>query len=170
MNNSKRLAAKLLGFGLSQQQTGRLIGVSQTQVWEWLKDPEFQDLVRDMTDVHDGAVIEALLMGEMKAAARLMTLVESDDEDVALKAALALLDRAGTRGRPVDRAEMRQLVIQGDPNELLNKALMDPGVRSRIAHLLKPTEPVNVEIVSLPSGDTLHGDSIERGEVEARSM
>lgn len=148
----KRIAASLLGFGVTKTTVARMMGMPRGQLQSWMDDPEFQELTRAAEETHEHAVVSALLIGEQRAATRLMELIESRDEDVALKAAVTLLDRMGKRGRPVEKTEAKQLILTGDPAEMLKRALADPGVRARLSEVLEPaTLPIygesDVEVV-----------------------
>lgn len=147
-----RVAASLLAFGIGTKSVCRILHLMTAELKAWRQNPTFMALVHDTEDRHEQTVVEALLMGEMKAAARLMSLVDSSEEEVALKASLALLDRMGQRGKPVDKTEATQFVLQGDPQEMLNRALRDPGVRARMKDILAPAllplpQPIEAEVV-----------------------
>lgn len=96
LDGRHRSAAALLGQGASQAEAAEAAGVGRRTVQDWLKRDDFQALVRDLR--------EREASSEPGALARLRELLRSDDESIALRAAIELV-RAGRGG--TDPAEDR---------------------------------------------------------------
>lgn len=67
--NEERLqAAMLLANGLTVAGTAEAVGVSETSVFAWLREPEFADRVRLMTEA-----VQAAAMTQLRASAQKAT-------------------------------------------------------------------------------------------------
>jgi hypothetical protein len=100
-------------------------------------DPEFKRELEVASLRHSDLVEATLVEGERKAAETLIQALSAETRGapnwtVRLNAALSLLDRAGQRGRAVERQQIAQVVARAQPDveDALRRALRDPGVRT----------------------------------------
>lgn len=156
----QKLAIKHLASGWSDRRVAEELKLTISQVKKWRQfDGEFQKEL-DVAAVKHSDLVEAMLIeGERKAAEMLIEALRAETRGlpnwtVRLNAALSLLDRAGQRGRAVEKQQIAQVVARAQPDveDALRKALRDPGVRTwlkssgnEIAKLL----PAGEQIVGL---------------------
>lgn len=129
---NKRVA-RLVASGMHPRDIAKQIGLTRAHIYAIAKEPGFQEMVQDFVANNDTFVREGLLEGERSAINFMVNLVENEsaDEELRFKAAHTLLDRAGARGKPVERVESKSLQLSGDAAQAaLANALRDPGVRS----------------------------------------
>src|SRR5262245_45361384 len=81
--------------GLSLAAAARAAGVPDRTARDWAATPEFKQTVRRHREAIVTRTVGRLARLGVRAAKRLGELVESRDEETALKAATALLDRLG---------------------------------------------------------------------------
>lgn len=127
-----RRVARLVASGMHVRDIAKQLGLSRAQVQLVASEPGFQQIVQDFIENNDTFVRDGLLEGERAAINYMLNLVENEsaDEELRFKAAHTLLDRAGARGKPVERVESRQLHLsQTDAQAALANALRDPGVQ-----------------------------------------
>lgn len=134
----QHLAIRYLASGVSQTQTAIKLKLGKTHVKKWLEsDEEFKAELKRATADHAGVVEAMLIAGEREAAETLMSALKAESRgvpnwNVRLNAALSLLDRAGQRGRAVEKQQIAQVVARAQPDveAALQRALRDPGVRN----------------------------------------
>lgn len=129
---NKRVA-RLVASGMSLREVAKHLGLTRAHVGAIAREAGFQQLVQDFVESNDTFVREGLLEGERAAINFMLNLIENPDadEELRFKAAHTLLDRAGARGKPVERVESKSLQLSGDAAQAaLANALRDPGVRS----------------------------------------
>jgi hypothetical protein len=131
-----RQAARLLAEGLTVPETSKQLGMTQKRIHMLLADERFKLEVEQaalrMSQTIEDQIIEELVQAERKAVIVVEELMDSKDEEIRLKAALTMLDRAGRRGKVADKVEQRIATYnmnqaQRDQAKL---ALRDPGVRA----------------------------------------
>lgn len=153
----QKTAIRYLASGWGNERVGKELKVSAGQVKKWkATDPEFQREL-ELATIHHADMVEAMLIeGERKAAETLIEALKAESRGgpnwtVRLNAALSLLDRAGQRGRAVEKQQIAQVVARAQPDveESLRRALRDPGVRSWLKASGKEVEKL------LPSAETI---------------
>lgn len=149
----KRRIARYLAFGRPVAEIAKKLGTNPTQVYRWInEDDTIREHLQRFASSADKAVEDTLIEGERKAALVLEELAEhATSEKVRLEAAVSLLDRAGKRGRPVERIDQRSLQFQvADSARAIRAALADPAVRAWLQ-----TQPQIVQaIAALPPGES----------------
>lgn len=159
------MLAVYLGLGYDKTIAAAKVGMTLEAVTAACQDSAFVAQVARLAEQHAAMMSDMLENAEVMAIQTLTDLLDSDDEEVRLKAAMNLLDRAGRRGTPVTKVEQntvqRTVELKGDMNEALSKALIDPGVRAWLQQhpgflALQPTSgiPERVE----PNGTMLRVD------------
>lgn len=102
-------------FGLDDYEIAHALGITEAQVGRIKTTEAFGKLIEAITSsVTDGAADDVRALIEQKAhdaAGRIITLMDSDDDKVAVVAAKDILDRAGHR--PADVIEHRHKVEGG---------------------------------------------------------
>lgn len=101
--------ATLLAAGLRVAATAKAAGVGARTIGTWQMDPEFRRLVASIRDRLTDRAVGLLSRNVATAARRLAQLVRSENEGIALRAALGLLDVAA---RYRDRADLEERVAQ----------------------------------------------------------
>lgn len=143
----QRLAVKYAAAGWGDRRIADELKISIGQVAKWRKnDPSFRAALQ-VASLHHTDLVEATLAeGEREAALTLIAALSSETHQgkphwtVRIQAAQSLLDRAGTRGKAIERQQIAQGVVtthlkggtlpQGGVEEALRNALRDPGVRA----------------------------------------
>lgn len=134
----QRLAIKHLASGWSEDRVAAELKVAKGAIRKWRGyDPEFREELEKAVLSHADLVEAMLVEGERKAAETLIQALQAETRgapnwSVRLNAALSLLDRAGQRGRAVEKQQIAQVVARAQPDveDALRRALRDPGVRS----------------------------------------
>lgn len=142
----QRLAVKYAAAGWGDKRIADELKVSAGQVAKWRKlDPVFRSALQIASLDHITLVETTLAEGERLAAQTLMEALGAETPNgkphwnVRIQAAQSLLDRAGSRGKAIERQQIAQGVVTthvkagmapGGVEEALRKALLDPGVRS----------------------------------------
>jgi hypothetical protein len=86
----------LMVRGCSITQVALELGVNRTSVWRWTKEPIFAAaLAEAQREVLDEARTRIKLLATSAVEALAVTLAEADDPSARIRAATALLDRAG---------------------------------------------------------------------------
>lgn len=157
-SQQKRLAAMYYAMGRTKKWIEDKLLISGSTLDRWEESPEWLAFVDDVCEKH-AEVMKDMLEDAEKTALLVMTelAVESEDDEVRLKAAESLLNRAGKRGKPVDQVEQRSVAITGDMNTALQRALADPGVLARLTGS-------NI-MIALPAGQPVPsgGEAAARG-------
>jgi hypothetical protein len=91
-NPNQEQAAALLATGSKAKAAAEAVGVSDRTVRRWVADRAFASHVASLRDLAIGATIGRLADGSLKAVDKLLTLVDSLDESIALRASTAILD------------------------------------------------------------------------------
>lgn len=122
-------------LGFTQQEIAKSLGISAANAGEYLGSAPVREEMQRLLDLADAQFVEeGLLVAEQRAVSTLNKLLDDDDSEVRLKAAVTLLDRAGKRGPVAQRVESTQLALTGDAAQTaLANALRDPGVRAFLA-------------------------------------
>ena len=147
----KRIA-QLYIQGYTLEQIARTVGGARDQkhpstrqyIWKVLQDPLMQDYIATL----QSSVEEKLEVLEHEAAARASELLDAPDLEIQYKMVVDALNRAGKRGKPVERSISATPTFTLPPEEALANMLADPGVRAQLAanpdlraKLLPPGEP-----------------------------
>lgn len=154
----QRTAIKHLAAGWSDERVAGELKVAKNVIKKWRTvDPEFMRELQAASIRHADLVEAMLIEGERKAAETLIQALSAESRggpnwSVRLNAALSLLDRAGQRGRAVERQQIAQVVARAQPDveDALRRALRDPGVRT----WLKSQEE-GLKALLPPSAETL---------------
>lgn len=160
----QHLAVKYLGAGWSDTRVARELQLPVKVVKEWRKDARFELHVHEATQVQADLVEAMLVAGERQAAETLIEALTATSKTgspmwkVRVDAALSLLDRAGQRGKAIDRQMIRASVsapTEHDREAALRAALRDPGVRQWLqstGQTERLLEAESVEVRELPAG------------------
>lgn len=96
LSADQRRAIELLATGSTQGETAEEIGYSRQRVNAWVRnDPEFQAELEATIKASTKEARQYMRGRIAKVLSRVSALIESEDEAIALRAALAWLDRAG---------------------------------------------------------------------------
>jgi hypothetical protein len=112
-------AARMEAAGSLPVEIAQEIGIHRATVYRWREIPAYTHLVAALLADTQRAARATLRAGARTAAARVLALVESDDERIALSAAQTLLDRTGHP--KAERVEVSAEV------EASGKLTVDPG-------------------------------------------
>lgn len=133
----QHLAIRHLAAGTSVVQTAIALKLGKTHIKKWMELDEFKSELTKAAADHVAVVEAMLIVGEREAAQTLMDALKAESRGapnwtVRLNAALSLLDRAGQRGRAVEKQQIAQVVARATPDveAALQRALRDPGVRN----------------------------------------
>lgn len=137
----QHVAVRYLAAGWDIERVAEELKVKKGVVKKWFdSDPAFQRAYQEAVVTHTEVVEALLLVGEREAARTLIEALAADKGDklpnwpVRVQAAMSLMDRAGTRGRAIERQQVAQVTANIKANagaeDALRKALRDPGVRS----------------------------------------
>lgn len=145
---------KLAGY--SQTQIAAALGVTRAQVGNFLDEPSQQELLVDLRRRIAGAALELL---EIFTIESLMTIVDvmrtSEFDDLRLKAAAEILDRAGIpktsrQERKVEQEEKHTLTDEGIVDAL---RALPPEKQEEAARMLEQVEEfVNSQAVGKENG------------------
>lgn len=156
----QRIAIKYLAAGQSCAQVGVALKLPPNNVRRWRDvDPEFGTELKAAI-LHHGELVEAMLIeGERKAAETLINALGAESSPgrpnwtARVTAAVNLLDRAGGRGKAVDRQQVAVATVKSPEatEDMLRKALRDPGVRAWLTttgavQMMLPSAEVEVEV------------------------
>lgn len=131
MTPQQHRAARLAALGYSATQIAKELHAGGDTVAAWFRNVGFLEKIRELQEHHDDLVESHLLKLELKAVKRLDELMDSEDDKVALTAAVESLNRMGKRGSPITKARIEQLSANvSNPDVLIAMALRDPGVRA----------------------------------------
>lgn len=132
------LAAQKLGGGAAITEVAAELHIPLPTIKQWIqKQTDFQEVMY-LAAVDHNQVVTALLMdGERKAAQALVSALDATTSKGTpmwkerVTAAVSLLDRAGARGRPVERQVSASVSAPSEQLEaVILKALKDPTVRA----------------------------------------
>ncbi len=123
-------AARLEAQGSTTVQIADEVGVHRVTIYRWREIDEYRHLVAALLADTQRAARATLRAGAKAAAARVLALVESEDERIALSAAQTLLDRTGHP--KAERVEVSAEVeasarVSVDPSEALAALLAGGG-------------------------------------------
>ncbi len=115
-------AARMEAAGSLPVEIADEIGIHRATVYRWREIPAYTHLVAALLADTQRAARATLRAGARTAAARVLALVESEDERIALSAAQTLLDRTGHP--KAERVEVSAEVeasarVEVDPSEAL---------------------------------------------------
>ena len=112
-------AARMEAEGVVMREIAEAVGVTRKTVYRWREIPEYTALVSALLADTQRAARATLRAGAKAAASRVLDLIASDDERIALSAAQTLLD--GTGHMKAERLEMSAEV------EASARVTVDPG-------------------------------------------
>ena len=123
-------AARLEAAGSSTVEIADEVGVHRVTIYRWREIPAYTHLVAALLADTQRAARATLRAGAKAAASRVLELVGSDDERIALSAAQTLLDRTGHP--KAERVEVSAEVeasarVEVDPSEALAALLSGGG-------------------------------------------
>jgi len=123
-------AARMEAEGVVMREIAEEVGVTRKTVYRWREIPAYSALVSGLLADTQRAARATLRAGAKAAAARVLALVESEDERIALSAAQTLLDRTGHPKS--ERVEVSAEVeasarVSVDPSEALAALLAGGG-------------------------------------------
>ena len=123
-------AARMEAEGVVMREIAEEVGVTRKTVYRWREIPEYSALVSALLADTQRAARATLKAGAKAAAARVLELVSSEDERIALSAAQTLLDRTGHP--KAERVEVSAEVeasarVSVDPSEALAALLAGGG-------------------------------------------
>ena len=87
----RRRLALLLAFGLQQRTIAALLKTSEQSVCKWVREPGVLQLAHEFQARIEARLVNLLIGAKTKALARLCEFLVSDDERIALQAAITLL-------------------------------------------------------------------------------
>jgi hypothetical protein len=174
----QRTAIKHLAAGWSDERVAGELKVAKGAIKKWRTiDPEFKRELENASIRHADLVEAMLVEGERKAAETLIAALGAETRgnpnwSVRLNAALSLLDRAGQRGRAVERQQIAQVVARAQPDveDALRRALRDPGVRTWLKSqenglaALLPAETMQIEVDLQPDNPEAEPLLLDSGE------
>ena len=167
----QHLAVKYLAGGWTGTKVSEELKVPLHVLKQWKQLPEFQEALAKGIAHHAEMVEAVLLEGEAQAAETLIAALKAEGRfgpnwNARISAAITLLDRAGQRGRAVEKqlalnANVHSSARVGDGNveDALRKALRDPGVRAwlkqsgALESLIVGAEDVEAEVISSEAPD-----------------
>ncbi len=85
------MAVELLITGMTKTDVGRQVGRDRSTVHRWLNDPFFVAQLEARRDEVVESMLDLQVLGSRMGTAKLMELLESPNEQVALRAAIALV-------------------------------------------------------------------------------
>ncbi len=92
-----RLIARQLAAGSSARQVAQESKlISHQTIYRWQQLPVFRDFLNGLIDQHDSEADALLRSLRLRAVQRLCSLLESENQQVALRSAEAILDRQRT--------------------------------------------------------------------------
>lgn len=97
-NPKRHKAIMLLAQGISKAETARNVRVSETTIYNWLKNPEFEKQLEEETLAHYTSIRKSSIALVGKAENAIIQIMEKDDTppNIRLKAAI-YLDKRGRR-------------------------------------------------------------------------
>jgi hypothetical protein len=155
----QRLMIKYLASGMDPELVASRLQLPVTLLKSWTRRPEIETALVEAVQEHEDLVEAMLLAGEREAANTLIEALGAMTEGgkpawrVRVTAALSLLDRAGMRGRALEKQQIQQTVLSTSTEDVLKAALRDPSVRAwistdeKFAPLLREAEVVEAEVV-----------------------
>ena len=112
-------AARLEAQGLTTVQIADEVGIHRTTVYRWRELDQYRHLVAALLADTQRAARATLRAGAKAAASRVLDLIASDDERIALSAAQTLLDRTGH-----PKAERMEMTAEVEASA---RVTVDPG-------------------------------------------
>lgn len=136
----QHLAVRYLAAGWSDMKTATELKLTPGIIKAWKRQPEFLNAVQSAA-LHHAELLESMLLhGEMKATETLIEALRAETKggqpawQVRVMAAMNLMDRAGKRGKAIDRAQVASVSTDikapAEVEHALRNALRDPGVRA----------------------------------------
>lgn len=99
----KRRAIELLASGHTQSEVAGAVGVDRVTVNRWVnQDQEFAAEYDAVQRAQSAAFVRDMKGAASRVAIRWLTLIDSDDESIALKALLAWVDKFGMLAAPAE--------------------------------------------------------------------
>ena len=89
----------------SYEDAAQAAGISRKQIYEWFKQPKFIKELKNQRSTLIEGVRHILKMSSTKAVYSLTRLLDSDNENVRLRASIAILDQSGKLHDIVDVEE-----------------------------------------------------------------
>lgn len=124
-------AASMEAEGIVLREVAAVVGVNRKTLYRWREIPAYPALVASLRDDCQRAAQARLMANAHSAAARIVQLLDSEDERIALSAAQTLLDRTGHV--KAERVEVGGAIATAsavivDPSEQL-AALLAGGIK-----------------------------------------
>lgn len=165
----QHVAVRYLAGGWPIPKVAEELKLPATIIKKWMKDHHvFREAYASQVVAHTEMVETILLEGERQAAHTLVEALGAQNRDgkpnwqARVTAATTLLDRAGQRGKAVEKSQVAQVTAHVDGNSpgveaALAKALRDPGVRMWLKESgavvgLIGSAPQEAEIISIDDG------------------
>ena len=95
LNDREIRAARMEAEGVVMREIASAVGVHRKTLYRWRDKPAYVAFVRDLRADTQRAARLTLEAGATEAARKILQLVRSDDDRIALAAATTLLDRTG---------------------------------------------------------------------------
>jgi len=95
LNDREIRAARMEAEGVVMREIANTVGIHRKTLYRWRDKPAYVAFVRDLRADAQRAARLTLEAGATEAARKILELVRSDDDRVALAAATTLLDRTG---------------------------------------------------------------------------
>ena len=103
--------------GKTAPQIAEVLGIHRQTAWEWLQRKDVQARILEVQEEAKQDAAKRLRYLATKAVDRLAKIVDSEAEDQARMAAVAILDRAGlgpTQKHEVEHETTMELVVNGE--------------------------------------------------------
>ena len=113
LNDREIRAARMEAEGVVMREIANAVGIHRKTLYRWRDKPAYVAFVRDLRADAQRAARLTLEAGATEAARKILQLVRSNDDRVALAAATTLLDRTGhpkTERREIMQAIAARLV------------------------------------------------------------
>lgn len=136
LSPTQLLAVQYLAGGESPAAVAARLRIKRGELKKWELTGEFARALAEAVIEHQALVSAALLEGEKRAAEVLVAALSAETKDgrpywpIRMGAAVELLDRAGERGKAVEKQMVSAHVVQGNVGDAVAQALKDPGVRA----------------------------------------
>lgn len=175
----QHVAVRYLAGGWPMGKIAEELKIPRSIIKRWKEDdPTFREAYAQQVVSHTEMVETILLEGERRAAAALVEALDATTRDgkpawqTRVMAATTLLDRAGNRGKAVEKQQVASVTAHVSANtpgveDALKKALRDPGVRmwlkesgAVVGLIGAAPEEVDAEVIEIHDGFDTAGTPI----------
>jgi transposase-like protein len=108
LKDNRAIAVELLVQGVSQTDVARQLGVHRTTVYRWRKDPFFVAQLEARRGELIDSLLDLQLLGSRIGMGKLLELVESTNDSIALRAATALVTGGHRAYQSIDEKKGRE--------------------------------------------------------------